>query len=136
MQKEIAERQRREISDDDDDASEDAGDPAMEVMKLACERRAVIKCPSCEAQDHYEMKRLEFHLRRHEVDHPLDEKARRLATSTQYRFWLEDEIDEDWKRFGQLQTIQRARQTRKTRGRISEAEAIRRALRTVERSNV
>jgi hypothetical protein len=98
VEKEIAERQQQEISEGDDDASEDAGDLSMEVMKLACQRRAVIKCPSCEAQDHYEMKRREFRLRRHEVDHSLDEKARRLATSTQYRFWFEDEMDEDWKR--------------------------------------
>ena len=101
VQKEIAERQQREISggdNDDDNASENANNLSMKVMKLACERRAVIKCPSCGAQDHCETKRLEFYLRRHEVDHPLDEKVRRLASSTQDRFWFEDEMDEDWKR--------------------------------------
>jgi hypothetical protein len=65
------------------DAPDDAEDQATESRKVASRKRAFVKCPTCCAQDVYELILLDLLLHECEVGDAMNEKVMELAEKAQ-----------------------------------------------------
>jgi hypothetical protein len=66
-----------------EDSFTEVEEQSMEILKKTCRKRAVIKCPSCVAQDCYEIQMLEFFVSEHDVSGDMYDSVMALARDAQ-----------------------------------------------------